>query len=246
MKKIIITVFALATIISCKNEKKEDKSTGTKVEKTTEKKNNLPSAETIVNNYFKAIGGIDKVKAIKTLITISETEVDKQIMQVVTKSAVPNKFTTTFTTKDGETQRQFFNGTEAFIEIDQKKELLSKEEAEAFKSETTPFADFAFINGKVQGIEKVDGIDTYVIKKGDRRFFYSVKSKLKIKNILTLKDGQTGTPVDLPTYYSNYKEVNGIKFPHSVIQGMGETMPPMEFTFKKFIFNKNVTDKDFQ
>lgn len=246
MKKIIITVFALAVIVSCKNEKKKDKSTNVKVEKTTEKEEKLPSAETIVNNYFKAIGGIDKVKAIKTLVVTSETEVDGQMMKVITKSAAPNKFTTTFTAKDGKTQRQFFNGTEAFIEIEGKKEKLSKEESEMLKQETTPFPDFAFINGKVKGIEKVDGIDTYVIKKADKQVFYSVKSGLKVKDILTLIDGQTQTPVNLPTYYSNYKEVNGIKFPHSVIQEMGETMPPMEFSFKNFVFNKNVTDKDFQ
>lgn len=246
MRRIIIIVFVLAIIFSCKNEKKEDKSTNTKVEKITEKKDKLPSAETIVNNYFKAIGGIDKVKAIRTLIANAETKVDGQMMKVVTKSAAPNKFTTTFTAKDGNTQRQFFNGTLAYIEIDGKKEQLSKEEAEAFKLETTPFADFAFIDGTVQGIEKVDEIDTYVIKKGDKRVFYSVKTGLKVKDILTLIDGQTNTPVDLPTYYSDYKEVNGIKFPHSVIQEMGETMPPMEFIFKSFVFNKNVNNKDFQ
>lgn len=249
MKKIIIGVFALATMVSCKNEKKKDK-TATPVEKTAPaevKKEvyNGPNSETVINNYFKAIGGLDKVKAVKTLVTKAETNVGGQTMTVLSKFAEPNKFSTTFTDKDGNAQRQFFDGEKAFMQADNQKIQMSPIETDIFKQETTPFADVAYLKGKVKGIEDVDGEKAYVIETKDKQVFYSVKTGLKIKDILSFEDSESGQKLNLPTYYSDYKEVAGIKFPHTVVQDMGEG-ESMKMTFKSFEVNKNVSDKDFK
>lgn len=50
--------------------------------------------------------------------------------------------------------------------------------------------------------------------------------------------------VKVPLEFSDYKEVNGIKFPHLVIQSMGPMK--MNFKLKEVKINEGVSNTDFQ
>ena len=69
-----------------------------------------------------------------------------------------------------------------------------------------------------------------------------MESGLKVKSVNTVKTPD-GKEVKVPTIYSDYKEVNGIKFPHSIGQKMG----PMEVTFlvQEITINQDVSEEDF-
>lgn len=252
-----MTALVVLAITSCKNGKKEDKVIKGQavVEKKAEENSVKPttttlenykglSADTIVRNYFKAIGGIDKVQSIKTLLSRAEVNTHGQTMKVVTKEAVPNKSLTVLEVM-GQKQREFFNGEKAFMELEGQKMEMTGEDAVKYKNYTAPFTDVAFRKGIVTGEEEVDGKKAYVITLGDKQAFYDIKTALKLKEVIVGVNPDNGKKEPMSTYFKDYKAVDGVKFPFTVIQDLG-LGDKMELKVTSYEVNKNVTDKDFQ
>lgn len=259
MKKIIITVFALASIASCKSEKKNTNTKTTTVEKKIENKKpkeieetpakvqsnyNGPSAEVIINNYFKAIGGASKVEAVKTLVTNMEADMQGQIMKIVTKKMFPNKFLTSYEIM-GQKQIEFFDGEKGFIKLGGQKVQLQSDEITKFKNDAAPFSDIAFLKGVVMGEKEVEGKKTYEIVIGDKKAFYDMESGLKLKEISKTINPDNGKKEIVKTYFEDYKVVDGIKLPFKISEKLGNE-PKVILKVKSYEVNKNVTDKDFQ
>lgn len=252
MKKIIITVFALATIVSCKNEKKTTNTNTTTIEKKVEDKKSIkvpsnyngPSAEVIINNYFKAIGGIDKVEAVKTIITSMEADMQGQIMKVVIKKAFPNKFSTSYEVL-GQKQREFFDGEKGFMELDGKKVQMQDNEVDKFKNDAAPFSDVAFLKGIVTGEKDIDGKKAYVIALGDKKAFYDMKTGLKLKEIAKVINPDNGKKEKIATFFKDYKTIDGIKLPFTILERLGSAAK-VSLKVKSYEINKNITDKDFE
>lgn len=82
----------------------------------------------------------------------------------------------------------------------------------------------------------------YVIKLDKKEIFYDMESGLKLKEVSIVK-GPQGEVKD-PVEFSNYKEVNGVKFPYLMVRSMG----PMKLNFevKEIKINEGVSDADFQ
>ena len=100
--------------------------------------------------------------------------------------------------------------------------------------------------GKLVGIENVNGNDCYVVstgKNGRTKVFFDVKTGLKTK-IVAVQEGPGGKEMTQIFEFSDYKEVNGIKFYHTMKMAMG----PMNFEFKTkdIKFNEGVSDSDFE
>lgn len=100
------------------------------------------------------------------------------------------------------------------------------------------------------GKEKVDGADTYHLrvsmKNGDVLNFY-----LDATTYLTLKRAGKavvqGTPLEVETHYSDYREVDGVKFPFSLQQEAADgQVPDQKITFQKVELNVPVEDSVFK
>ncbi len=219
----------------------------TKGNPTTKPEMSLPipagtTASTVVDNYFKAIGGKDKVTAVKSVMISSDAKVQGMQLNLVQKNAAPNKSLVLVSMAGNVMQKMVFDGTKGYQEArGQKKEVTGKELEEA-KKQAAPFTDLAYKEGKLERIEPVDGKNAYVIKHGKSEIFYDITSGLKIKEVKTVKGPQGEMKV--PTLYSDYKEVNGVKFPHKMSQKMGPMN--LEFIVKKIKVNEGVSDADFQ
>lgn len=94
---------------------------------------------------------------------------------------------------------------------------------------------------KVGGIEKVGGEDSYALKGKDTTYYYSVKTGLKTGETKTVK--ANGQEFSIPTTFSNYKEVAGVKMPYTItVNQMG-----MEMTMDvKSIDINQAKDEDFK
>ncbi|CAM1341595.1 insulinase family protein [Tenacibaculum amylolyticum] len=216
---------------------------------TTKPKMSLPipagvTAATVVDGYFKAIGGKDKVDAVKTVMITSEAKIPgaPAPISITTKLASPNKSSFVVSMMGNTLQKSVFDGTKGYEEAQgQKKETAGKDLEEA-KNKTAPFADTAYKKGKLDRIEPIDGKNAYVIKYNNTEIFYDVDSGLKVKTVETVKGPQG--EVKQPTSFSDYKEVNGIKFPHKTIRKAG----PGNITLnvKEIKINEGVSDADFQ
>lgn len=200
------------------------------------------NAETVVNKYFEAIGGKDKAKAVKTTMMVANATIQGTPLVMTVKAALPNKILQEISVMGNTMQKTIFNGTTGYSSSrGQKKDMTAEQITEA-KAENTIFKDLAYSSGKLIRIEPLDGKNAIVLKYNDSEIYYDMTSGLKVKEVKTSKM-PNGKEVKVPTVFSNYKEVNGIKFPHSIEVKSG----PMNLNFivKEIKTNEGVSDADF-
>lgn len=200
------------------------------------------NATTVIDNYFKAIGGQDKVANVKTLMVTSNAAVQGMQLSLTQKNAAPNKSFMAISMMGNVMQKRVFDGTKGYEEGRGQKQEMTGEKLEEAKATSAPFADQAYKTGKLDRIEPIEGKNAYVIKYNDTEIFYDLTSGLKIKEVRTLKGPQG--EVKVPTNYSEYKEVNGIKFPHKTVVKQGPMN--LEFIVKEIKINEGVSEADFQ
>jgi zinc protease len=184
------------------------------------------TAETVINKYIAAIGGEEKVMAVKTTITIANATIQGTPLVMTMKAAAPNKSSQEISVMGNTMQKTVFNGTTGYASSrGQKKEMTAEEIAKA-KGKSGIFKDFTYTSGELIRIEPLEGKNAIVLKYKDSEVYYDMTSGLKVKEVKTSK-GPDGKEVKTPTIYADYKEVNGVKFPHSI----GIKSGPMNLDF---------------
>ena len=214
---------------------------------TTKPKMNMPipagmTATNVVDAYFKAIGGRDKVDAITSIVTSSDAKVQGMAINLITKVAAPNKTSAVVSGMGQVFSKQVFDGEKGYAEAQGKRTDLTGEQLASAKKNAKIFKDETYKSGKLDRIENLEGNPTYVIISDKTEAFYDVKSGLKIKEVITSK--ASGKEVKNPINYSDYKTVNGVKFPHKISMKMGPMS--MEFIVQEIKINEGVTDADFK
>ncbi|WP_442266210.1 M16 family metallopeptidase [Tenacibaculum sp. ZS6-P6] len=200
------------------------------------------TASLVINNYFKAVGGKDKIDNVKSVMTVANGKIQGIDVVLTTKNAAPNKTVTVLTGMGQTFMKNVFDGEKGYAEQQGRKFEFNDKQLEEAKANKTPFEDEIYKSGKLDRIESIDGNNAYVIKYNNTEVFYDIKTGYKVKTVKTVKTPRGDQQV--PITYSNYKEVNGIKFPHKIIQKMG----PMELNFdvKEIKLNEGVSDADFK
>jgi len=200
------------------------------------------TAATVIDKYVEAIGGKDKVMAVKTIMMVSNATIQGTPIVMTDKIAAPNKSSKEISAMGNVMQKIKFDGTTGYQEARGQKMDMQPEQITEAKAMILPFADMAYKTGKLDRIEPIDGENFYVIIYNDTQVFYDMKTGLKAKEVKTVK-----TPngdVQVPTTFGDYKAINGIMFPHAIGQKMG----PMDLSFeiKEIKINEGVTDADFK
>ena len=200
------------------------------------------TATTVVDNYIEAIGGKEKVMAVKTTIMIANATIQGTPLVMTSKTSAPNKTSQEIAVAGNVMQKSVFNGTTGYQEARGQKIEMKTEQIEKAKTNLVPFSDLAYKAGKLDRIEPIDGVNYYVIKFNDTEAFYNIKTGLKAKEVKTVK-GPTGE-MKVPTTFSNYKAVNGVLFPYSI----GIKSGPMDLNFEvqEIKVNEGVSDEDFK
>jgi len=148
-------------------------------------------------------------------------------------------------------QNVYFDGERGMMVVGDNNIEIEKKELEKLKIEATmnllldPEAyglDISIIR-----IEQVDSIDCYVIKmvlpSGLRwQQFYSVETGYKLKEIKEIHT-QQGL-FEQESFYSDYRNVDGIKFPFKIVQNMG--MQKLELNVSSIMLNTGISDKVYQ
>lgn len=202
--------------------------------------------EIVLNNYINAVGGIEKINAIKTLFNKAEASMQGMVLTMESKSMVPNKQSVIMSGMGMILSKMIFDGEKGYSEQQGMKKELAGAELEKLKSSTVPFQEIGYLtNDKVtlEKIEPIDGSDAYVLKVGDdTSVYYDVASGLKIKQVNEVE--AMGKTIEQSFEFTDYKEVDGIKFPHTLKMSVG----PQQFDFmvKEIRLNKDVSDSDFQ
>ena len=201
------------------------------------------TAEKVVNNYFEAIGGKDKVMDVKTVMVVANATIQGTPLVMITKSSAPNKNAMSISVMGNVMQKRVFDGENGYEEARGQKRAMSSEDAAEAKKGNSLFNDLAYTSGKLVRIEPLDGKNAIVLKHGDKEVFYDMKSGLKVKEVRTVK-APNGKEVKIPTIFGDYKEVNGILFPHKVVLKSGPMN--LDFETKEIKINEDVSDEDFK
>ena len=200
------------------------------------------TANTVIDKYYEAIGGKAKVADVKTLLISSDATVQGMAVNLVMKTAKQGKQAAVITVMGNVMQKQIFDGEKGYQEARGQKKVLEGKELEEMKAKTGPFPEEGYRKGTLDRIEPIDGKNAYVIKVGSTEVYFDMASGLKVQEVRTVKGPQGEQKV--PTVFSDYKEVNGVKIPHT----MGQKMGPMDIKFvaKEVKINEGVSDADFK
>ncbi len=198
----------------------------------------------VADKYLSAIGGKDKVAKVTSISSDSSTKMQGMELNIKNTQAKGGKVNMEVSMMGNTVQKITFDGTKGYMAAQGNKMDMPAEMLAMYAKEKELFPELSFAASKdvtLAGIEKIEGNDAYVVKSGDTTYYYDVKSGLKVAEIK--KQKMQGQEIQTPTYYSNYKEVNGVKFPFTIkVNQMGQDM---QMDVKSYDLNK-ATPEDFK
>jgi zinc protease len=211
-------------------------------------------AKGVINDYLKAIGGVDEVNKAKTLWLKMEMEVQGMKLSVDQKNMVPNMEIKAVSMGGNTMQRSVFNGTTGFQEQMGNRKDMTAEEIKAKQSVKHFIEQVGYLDNNVKlelkGTEKVNGATAHkiVITNGDNvtTEYYDVNTHLLLRAETTENMG--GQSVNQTFDFSNYKKAGNILYPFdqtlTLSAGGGEQV--LVFKILEAKINEGVTAADFK
>ncbi len=197
----------------------------------------------VLDNYFKAIGVKDEINDVKTLIQKYEASMQGAKLEILKKSMYPNKTFQQTSFNGMVVSTIVFDGTNGRKEQQGMKKPLDEKELAKMKKQTAPFEEVAlYKTGKLKRLETVETVDYYVLTDGESDYYFNSKTGLLDKTIK--KQEMNGQTISQNIEFADYKVVNGIKFPHTIIVPMGPQKLKLEL--KETKINADVSEKDFK
>lgn len=193
---------------------------GNKIKQIEVEVNENVTPTTIINDYLEAIGGVDKLKAVKSVSQVSKANLMGQEATMESHQTNSGKFAMKINMMGMTVQEQRYDGVKGMVsQMGNKQVIESGEELEELKDGAKLFDQIKYSNPsyklEIKGIEVIDGENCYKIavtdpKGNESTEFYDIKTGLLMRSV-EVKGQVTAT-----TDYKNYKEVNGVKFPFTV------------------------------
>lgn len=203
-------------------------------------------AATILNNYFKAIGGTDKLSSVKTIE--QKTTMDAMGMSITTQMIQhEGKLYMAMNANGMMLMKQVFDGTSGYAEQMGQRAPMEGPALDMMKEQSTLFPELYYLTSSgftldVKGIEDVNGSACYklsVVKPTGTSSieYYDAKSGLKVKEVITQTvEGESSTVIN---EYSDYRNVDGVMIPFMVkVTGMLPT--PVEMKVMQATINQPV------
>ncbi|MFD3000003.1 insulinase family protein [Pontibacter toksunensis] len=211
------------------------------------------TADQVLADYIKAIGGQVNIDKLKDITITSNATVQGMALTLVQQQKGSDKFATQIMMNNNPLQRVIINGEKGKMEAPMQgmNKEFTKEELATQKLEVSQFPVLQYeklgIKTKLTGMEKVDGKDAYAVEvtlpNGQKAIHYFDKNTgLRLKEVNNLQTPQ-GVLTQTKTY-SNYKEVNGVKFPYVVETVVGPQAIKAEV--QNIEVNKNLSDDTFK
>ncbi|MFT6147891.1 MAG: putative Zn-dependent peptidase [Saprospiraceae bacterium] len=209
------------------------------------------TAETVVDNYIKAIGGKAAMEEVKDIQTTMELSAMGQTLDAKISQKSPNKYKMTIKMQGQVFQQQVYDGTNGAMSGMMGNKKLEGEELMALKEQSAIFTELNYAKDgytlEMKGMESVDGKDAYKVlvtaPSGSKATdYYSKETGLKIRSISSLESPQGAMTQTVD--YSDYKATKGIKMPQMIKQSTGPQTIIM--TVKEVKINEGINDDEFK
>ncbi|MDP6921691.1 MAG: pitrilysin family protein [Lutibacter sp.] len=179
------------------------------------------SKEAVLEAYFNAIGGLEKIKSVQSTLTIYEATAMGNTV-VSTEKRTADKYTNEMAMGGNMMMKVIMSKDGVFMN----KQALPSEMASEMKYQLGTFSEIGLLKhkgSKLTGIESVDGSDAYVIStKGgfvSSDVYFDVATGLKVKEVQTISMG--GQSQRQEATFSDYKVFDGVKFPETKTGSLG-------------------------
>lgn len=198
------------------------------------------SIASVMDHYLTAIGGQTNAEKITSIKSVATGKVQGMEMDLISIVAKGGKRLVEVKMMGNTLQKMIFDGKNGSMEAQGQKMAMTDEMKSQFQGEPEVFPELTMAQNptfKLNGIEKFNNEDCYVVKSEKETLYYSVKSGLKVGEVRTMM-GQT-----IPVTFADYKDVNGVKLPYKMTQSMGGM--DIVFDVKSYELNK-AQDSDFK
>ncbi|MFD2933608.1 hypothetical protein [Spirosoma flavum] len=210
-----------------------------------------PTADQVIDKYVASIGGKDALMKVTDMTTNMSSEGQMGAIMITRKQKLPNKFSMVINANGMEVMKQTGDGSKVVMGGMQGSRTIDGPAAQQMTAMNTIFPELHYTENGVKttlvGPEKIDGKDTYKLSHttadGSAVWTdnFDAIMGLKVQSVMTAKSQQG--EMTTTSIFSDYKEVNGIKFPMTILQQ--SPRGPMTMTIDNVKINKGLKDSDF-
>ena len=202
-------------------------------------------AASVLNDYLEAIGGKAKAESIRSKREVASGSMQGMSLEIESKKTNQQQSAVAVKMMGNTMQKIVVNKDKGYTEAQGQHIPMGEEQLSAALAETAIFAELALdpANVSLAGVVDVDGTKAYELKiSASKSFFYAVDSHLKIKVSETQE--MQGNTITQETLIGDYKEIDGLLFPHKITQSFGPQK--IDFITSNIELNVDFADEDFQ
>lgn len=212
------------------------------------------TAKTVIDNYIKAVGGMDKMKAISDMKYSATGSLQGQDILVVKKYKSPDKFYSEVSLPGMNlvAAKVVINGDSiSMVQMGQPAPPSDSKTIKSLIEENSIFPELNYMdNGytvKLTSIKNIDGNDVYEMvvnspSGNTTTNYYDVKTGFKVREMRSVP--VMGADQEVTSDYSNYKDVNGLQFPYKIHMDQGQYAYDLDVT--SLMINTNIPDSEFK
>ena len=202
-------------------------------------------AARVINDYLEAIGGRANAESIRSKRELASGSMQGMSLEIESKKTNQQQSAVAVKMMGNTMQKVVVNKDKGYTEAQGQHIPMGEEQLSAALAETAIFAELALdpANVSLAGVVDVDGTKAYELKiSASKSFFYAVDSHLKIKVSETQE--MQGNTITQETLIGDYKEIDGLLFPHKITQSFGPQK--IDFITSNIELNVDFADEDFQ
>ena len=206
------------------------------------------SAEDVIGDYIKAIGGKDALSEVTSIEIKATSNIQGTVLEMYSIKNNQNQSLMEMSAMGITIAKTVFNKYQGYNEVNGQRIPLTEVELEQAIINSALFSELNFDFSLVQlvGTSDVEGEKAYEIKVTDNKsVFYSVDTGLKLKEVESQE--VEGNLIVGETYFKEYEEVEGILLPKEINQVSASIPIPGGITFKATSIKLNVetNESDF-
>lgn len=211
------------------------------------------TAQSVIDGYLEAIGGVEKLKGVKDVATEMTASIQGQTINASVKQKTSGKYLMAMSMNGMVLQEQKYDGEQAEQSaMGQSQKLESPEELASLKRQSMPFPELFYEEWgytlNLQGVDQIDGknvVAVEVVTPEGEKFtdFFDLETSLKVRTTAT-QESPAG-PATIVTDIKDYREVDGIKMPFE--NNISGVMPiPLVMKVQSVKLNSGLEDSVFE
>ena len=209
------------------------------------------SSKAIIKAYITALGGSKKINAVKDITVKRSADSQYGKISMVEQRKSPSKYNMTINIGEMTIQKMIYDGKQGSQSGMQGKKEITGEELRELKVEAINTHEMYYerlgFKLNVKGVEVINGSDAYILeitsptgKKSTEWYDVTTGFKVRSSQTTVTEQGSVTQTVD----YTDYKEIEGIKYPTFITITGGPL--PLKLELTSVEINKGIEDGNFK